>query len=90
MLKHLLTSFNITHIYFSSPLIYSTHLKNFYSPHPRDFIFGSFGTAFSYKWNKQGFVHPPPSLLLQAIHMARLAAKENPQSYTILINLNPY
>jgi hypothetical protein len=89
MLKHLLTSFNITHTYFSSPLTYSTHLTHFYSPHPRDCIFGSLGTALSYKWNKQGFAHPLPSLLPQAIHMARLATKEDPQSYTILLNSNP-
>jgi hypothetical protein len=89
LLKHLLTSFNITHTYFSSPLTCPTHLTHFYSPHPRDCIFGSLGTAFSYKWHNRGFAHHPPSLLPQAIHMARLAAKENPQSYTIIINSYP-
>jgi hypothetical protein len=32
---------------------------------------------------------PPPHLLQQAIHMAHLAAKKDPQSYTILVNSDP-
>jgi hypothetical protein len=86
MLDHLLTTFNIAQTYFSSLLMYSTLLKNFYSPFPRDCIFGSLGTTFFHKWYGYGFAHPPPSLLPQAIHMARLAVKESPLSYTILIN----
>jgi hypothetical protein len=60
MLDHLLTTFHITHTYFSSPLTYSTLLKQFYSPFPHDCIFSSLGTAFSHKWNGHGFAHPPP------------------------------
>jgi hypothetical protein len=89
MLEHLIATFNITHSYFSSPLTCSSLLKRFYSPFPRDCIFGSIGGAFSHKWNGCGFAHPPSPLLPQAIHMARIAAKTNPQSYTILINTDP-
>jgi hypothetical protein len=59
MLDHLITTFNITHNYFSSPLRCSTLLRQFYSPFQRDCIFGSLGTAFSHKWKGQGFAHPP-------------------------------
>ena len=89
MLNHLITTFNLTHTYFSSPLTCTTLLKQFYFPFPRDCIFGSLGTAFSHKWNGQGFAHPPPSSLPQSIHMARLVAKEDPLSYTIFINSEP-
>ena len=88
ILDHIITTFNLTHTYFSSLLTCSTLLKQFYSPYPRDCIFGSIGTAFSYKRIGQGFVHPPPSSLPQSIHMACLAAKANPLSYTILIHTN--
>jgi hypothetical protein len=63
--------------------------KTILFPFLRDCIFGSLGTAFFYKWNGHGFAHPPPSSLPQSIHMARLAAKEDPLSYTILINTDP-
>jgi hypothetical protein len=89
ILDHLITTFNITHTYFSSPLTCPTLLQHFYSPFPRDCIFGSLGTAFSHKWSGHGLAHPPSSLLPQAIHMGRLAAKENLLSYTILINTDP-
>jgi hypothetical protein len=89
ILDHLTTSLNITHSYFSSPITCSTLLQQFYSPFPRDCIFGSRGNAFSHKWNGCGFAHPPPQMLPQAIHMARIAAKINPLSYTILINTDP-
>jgi hypothetical protein len=89
MLDHLTTTFNITHSYFSSPITCSTLLKQFYSAFPRDCIFGSIGNAFLHKWNGCGFAHPPSPLLPQAIHMARIAAKTNPLSYTILINIDP-
>ena len=89
LLDHILTTFDVTHTYFSSPLTCSTLLKQYYSPFPRDCIFGSLGTALIHKWNGQGFAHPPPSFVSQAIHMARLAAKAYPLSYTILIHANP-
>jgi ribonuclease HI len=89
ILDHLTTTFNITHSYFSSPITCSTLLKQFYSPFPRDCIFGSSGNALSHKWNGCGFAHPPPQMLPQAIHMARITAKTNPLSYTILINTYP-
>jgi hypothetical protein len=88
MLDHIITTFNITHSYFSSPITCSTLLKQFYSPFPRDCIFGSIGNGLSYKWKGCGFAHPPSHLLPQALHMARIAAKKNPSSYTILINPN--
>jgi hypothetical protein len=89
ILDHLITTLNITHSYFSSPITCSTLLKQFYSPFPRDCIFGSIGNAFSHKRDGCGFAHLPPQLLPQAIHMARIAAKTNPLSYTILINTDP-
>ena len=46
MLKHIITNFNRTHTYFSSPLTCCIQLKHFYSPYSRDCIFGSLGTAF--------------------------------------------
>jgi hypothetical protein len=89
MLKHIITNFNITHSYFSSPLTCCTQLKHFYSPYPRDCIFRSIGTAFSHKWRGYGFAYPPPPFITTTSHMARLAAKEDPQSYTILVNSDP-
>jgi hypothetical protein len=89
MLDHLKTTFNITQNYFSSPLTCPTLLRQFYSPFHRDCIFGSLGTAFSHKWKGKGFAPPPPSFLPQAIHMACLAAKADPLSYTILIHTDP-
>jgi hypothetical protein len=68
MLDHLITTFNITHNYFSSPLTCSTFLRQFYSPFHRDCIFGSLGTAFSHKWKGQGFAHPPPPFIPTSIH----------------------
>jgi hypothetical protein len=63
-------------------------LTYYYSQFQRDCVFGSLGPIFSHKWQGPGFAHPPPSHLPQAIHWARLAAKANPQIYTILINPN--
>jgi hypothetical protein len=89
MLDHIITTFNITHSYFSSPgITCSTLLKQFYSPFPRDCIFGSMDNAFSHKWKGCRCAHLSSHQLPQALHMARIAAKTNPSSYTILIN--PY
>ena len=85
LLDHIITSFNITHSYFSSPVTCSTLIQKFYSPFLRDKIFGSIGHAFSYKWKGIGYVHPHNEKEAEtAIHWARLAAKNDPNIITIL------
>jgi hypothetical protein len=51
------TTFNITHSYFSSPITCSTTLTKFFSPVPRDIVFGSLGNAFQHKWMGSGYTH---------------------------------
>ena len=85
----LTTSFNINHSYFSSPVTCPTQLSQFYSPFSRDKIFGSLEKAFDHKWKGIGYAHPNNATNLQhAIHWARLAAKKDPSTITILIS--PY
>ena len=64
LLEHIITTFDLTHTYFSSPLTCSTLLKQYYSLFPCDCIFGSIGTAFTHKWNGQRFAHPLPHFYL--------------------------
>jgi hypothetical protein len=68
ILDHIISSFNLTHSYFSSPFTCSTLLTYYYSQFQRDCIFGSLGPTFSHKWQGPGFAHPPPSHLPQTIH----------------------
>jgi hypothetical protein len=98
-LEFLITSFNINHSYFSSPVTCPTQITQFYSPFSRDKIFGSLGKAFDHKWKGIGYAHPHNTTnLQQAIHWARIAAKNDPNTITILIakdidwyhNFNPY
>ena len=85
LLDHITTSFDITHSYFSSPVICSTLIKDFHSPFSRDKIFGSIGHAFSYKWKRIGYAHPHNEEEVEkAIHWAKLAAKNDPNTMTIL------
>jgi hypothetical protein len=87
ILNFLTTSFNVNHSYFSSPVTCPIHLNQFYSPFPRDKIFGSIGKAFDHKWKGIGYAHPNNATdLLQAIHWARLAAKIDPYTITIIIS----
>ena len=99
ILDSLTTTFNINHSYFSSPVTCPTQFTQFYSPFPRDIIFGSLGKAFERKWKGIGYAHPHNETdLQQAIHWAYLAAKNDPNTITILIspdtnwyqNFNPY
>ena len=93
LLDSITKTFNITHSYFSSPITCSTHITQYYSPFTRDKIFGSLGTTFQYKWNGIGYAHPHnEGTAQQAIHWTRLAAKNDPNSITILIkpNINWY
>jgi hypothetical protein len=79
-------TFNISHSYFSSPITCSTHITKLYSPFARDKNFGSLGTAFQYKWNGIGCAHPyNEEMIQQAIHWARLAAKNDPNTITLLV-----
>ena len=85
LLDHITTSFNITHSYYSLPVTCSTLIKDFYSPFSRNKIFGSIGHAFSYKWKGIGYVHPHNKEEAEkAIHWARLASKNDPNSVTNL------
>ena len=59
--------------------------KKFYLPFSRDKIFGSIGHAFSYKWKGIGYAHPYNEI---AIHWARLATKNDPNTITILTILD--
>ena len=85
LLDHITTSFDITHSYFSSPVTCSNLIKDFHSPFSRDKIFGSIGHAFSYKWKGIGYAHPHNEKEAEkAIHWARLAAKNDPNTITII------
>ena len=85
LLHHITTSFNIIHLYFSSLVTCSTLIQKFYSPFSRDKIFRSIGHAFSYKWKGIGYAHPYNEKEAEtAIHWARLAAKNDPNTITIL------
>ena len=85
LLDHITTSFNIAHSYFSSLVTSSTLIKELYSPFSRDKIFGSIEHAFSYKWKGIGYVHPHNKKEAKiAIHWARLATKNDPNTITIL------
>ena len=85
LLDHITTSFNITHSYFSSPITCYTLIKEFYSSFSRDKIFGSIEHAFSYKWKGIGYAHPYNEKEAEiTIHWARLAAKNDPNTITIL------
>jgi hypothetical protein len=58
ILDLLITTFNINHSYFSSPVTCPTQFTQFYSPFSRDIIFGSLGKAFHHKWQGIGYAHP--------------------------------
>jgi hypothetical protein len=49
ILDLLITTFNINHSYFSSPVTCPTQFTQFYSPFSRDIIFGFLGKAFDHK-----------------------------------------
>ena len=87
ILDLLITTFNINHTYFSSPVTCPTHFSQFYSPFSRDIIFGSLGKAFAHKWQGIGYAHPHNATdLQQAIHWVRLAAQTDPHTITILVS----
>jgi ribonuclease HI len=84
--KTLIESFQITHSYYSSPLTCPTQLTQYNSPHTRDILFGSRGKANSTKWTGHGLAFPTDhNTTLEALHWARMAAKEDAQTLTILI-----
>ena len=89
LLDHITTSFNITHLYFSSLVTCSILIQEFYSPFSRDKIFGSIGHVFSYKWKGIGYAHLHNEKEAKtAIHWARLAPKNDPNTITILTILD--
>ena len=90
ILATLIHSFHITQSYFSSPVTCPTQLTKFSSTFSRDKVFGSIGTAFQHKWTGNGYAHPhTESDTQQALHWARLAAQNNPDTITILITTDP-
>ena len=90
ILTHILDSFHITHSHFSSPITCPTSLRQFSSLFPRDKVFGSIGTAFQHKWLGNEYAHPHTETdAQQALHWARLAAQNDPESITILITTDP-
>ena len=85
LLDSIIQILNISHSYFSSPTTCFTLTKNFYSPFARDKFFGSLGTAFQYKWKGIEYAHPHnEEMTQQAVHWARLAAKNDPNTITLL------
>ena len=85
ILYFIITTFNINHSYFSSPVTCPTQFTQFYSPFSRDIIFGSLGKAFDKKWKGIGYAHPHNATdLQQATHWARIAAKNDPNTVTLL------
>ena len=90
IIENIIDSFQITHSYFSSPIICPTTLKQFSFPFSKDKIFGSIGTTFQHKWAGVGYAHPHTQKdAQQALHWARLAAKRNPDTITILVTTDP-
>ena len=76
-------------MYFSSLVTCSILIQEFYSPFSRDKIFGSIGYTFSYKWKGIGYAHPHNEKKAEiAIHWTRLAAKNDPNTITILTILD--
>lgn len=49
ILDSLTKTFNVSHLYFSSPVTCSTHITQIHSPFASDKVFGSLDTAFQYK-----------------------------------------
>jgi hypothetical protein len=85
ILDQIITLFNIKTSYFSSPFTCSILVNTYYSPFQRDSIFGSRGTTFKHKWLGNGYAHPHNKENIQkTIYWARLAAKENQDTITIL------
>jgi hypothetical protein len=90
LLIALYSSFEITHSYFSSPIICSTTLKKLFSPFPCDNFFGSLGLTFHHQWHGIGCAHPTTSTdAQQALHWACLAAHHDPTAFTILVLPDP-
>jgi hypothetical protein len=85
------TTFTTTHSYFSSLITCSTNLTKFFSPFPRDTVFGSLSNAFQHKWMGSGYAHPSnPTDFQKALHWARLAAQYDPLTLTFLITPDPH
>ena len=84
--KFLVKSFKITHSYYPSPLTCPIQIMQYDSPHNWNIIFGSVGHAKSSRWKGIGLAHPTEhDTTLEAIHWARMAAKEDKHAITILI-----
>jgi hypothetical protein len=85
ILDQIITLFNIKISYFSSSVTCSTLVNTYYSPFQRGSIFGSRGIAFKHKWLGNGYAHLHNKENIQkAIHWARLTAKKNQDTITIL------
>ena len=86
ILENFINTFQIIHSYFSSPVTCFIKLRQFHSPFPRDVVFGSVGKAFHHKWHGNGYAHPHTNTeTQQTLHWARLAAKNDSNSITMLV-----
>ena len=84
--KLLINSFKTTHSYYSSLLTYPMQLTHYNSSHSSDILLGSMGHAKSFKWYGVGLAYPTNhNTTLKAIHWARVEAKEDAHTITILI-----
>ena len=85
-LQTLITTYNITHSYYSSPLTCPTTLTQYNSPHNRDIKFGSTGLAHSSKWRGNGLARPPDlKTAMTSIQWACMATQTNYDATTIII-----
>ena len=86
IIQTLIEAHKITHSYYSSPLTCPIQLTQYRSPHNRDIIFGSMGHALISRWTGCGLTYPTyHKTTVEAIHWARMATKEDPNTATILI-----
>lgn len=98
ILDSLITTFNISHSYYSSLVTCSTQPTQFYFPFARDKIFGSLSPALQYKWKGIDLAHPHIlEIAQQAMHWARLSAQKDPTTTILVVpdtnwyhNYNPY
>ena len=85
IIKTLIDSHKITHSYYS-PLTCPTQLTQYNSPYNRDIIFGYIGHAQISRWKGIGLAYPTDhKTTVEAIHWARMAAKEDTNTAIILI-----
>lgn len=82
IVKLLINSFNVTHSCYSSTLTCPSQLIQYKSLHTMDVLFKSTWLAKSSNWSSKGLTYPiDHQNTLEAIHWARIEAKEYPPRY---------